>query len=275
MANEIAVRADLSAEQIDLIKRTIAQGASNDELNLFIQVCNRTGLDPFLKQIYAVKRWDSKAKREVMTVQVGIDGLRLVAARTGELDGQQGPFWCGEDEKWKEVWLSPNPPCAAKVAVYRKGCSHPFVGIARFDAYKQTTKEGTLSYFWLRMPDLMIAKVAESLALRKAFPAELSSLYVPEEMDQEGEVQTVKQEPQPTQSRQIVLTLPADSQKMLLDQLHKLDRSWYAEKTKAWASKVLGREIPANLHIGELSQEEADKLYAELEIILRKTAGAK
>ena len=171
-------------EQTQLISSTIAPGCTPDELKLFSYACQRSGLDPFSKQIYAIKRGGK------MSIQVGIDGLRSVAERSGQLDGS-ATFWIGDTEgsQWSDVWLGSKPPAAAKTIIYRKGCSHPFVGVARFQDYNA---QG----LWSKMPAAMLAKCSEAFALRKAFPADMSSLYTADEMEQ-AETVTVTATPPP------------------------------------------------------------------------------
>lgn len=188
-------------EQIDVIKNLICPGASDSELALFGQVCQRTGLDPFSRQIYGLMRktraqvngeWTSV---ERLSIQTSIDGFRLIAQRSKEYAGQDGPYWCGEDGVWRDVWLSKMAPSAAKVGVYRTGWTRPVTGIATWNEYAQTTREGKSTGQWASMPAHMLAKCAEALALRKAFPAELSSLYSGDEMTQADRPAPVEQEP--------------------------------------------------------------------------------
>lgn len=176
----------LTRGQVELIKRTVAKGASDDELKLFIQVCKGAQLNPFLRQVHFVKRWNSKLGAEEGAIQVGIDGFRAIAEDSRQYAGNDDPIYDGDHEievstakETKKVTV----PGKATVTVYKlmDGQRFPFTATARWTEYYPGPKQG---YMWHKMPYNQLGKCAEALALRKAFPKLLSGMYVAEEMDQ-------------------------------------------------------------------------------------------
>lgn len=160
-------------KQLAALKQLGLADAPKGDLAVFLHYAQRTGLDPFARQLYMINRGGR------FTIQASIDGLRIVAQRSNEYAGQVGPYWCGEDGEWIDVWLESTPPIAAKVGVMRKGFNEPLWAVAKWDSYAVGNNP-----IWKKMPDVMLAKCAESLALRKAFPNDLSGIYTAEEMAQ-------------------------------------------------------------------------------------------
>ena len=175
MSNEIVKHGgggDWSEEQKAIVRNSLANGASDSEFAVLWEMARSRGLNPIKKEIYFVKRWDSNKRAEVWATQVSIDGLRVIAARSGEYDGQDEPEF-EYDEKGNLK--------LCRVKVYRKGVRRPIVGLAHWTEFAQYTKEGKLTSMWAQKSHVMLSKAAEAQALRKAFPDEVSGLYVPEE----------------------------------------------------------------------------------------------
>ena len=181
------VDAGFSPDQIEIIKSQVApDGTTRDELALFLQYCQRTGLDPFARQIYLSERRSQDRNGNWITTrkpETTIDGFRLLAERSGQYAGQLGPQWCDDDGVWRDVWTKRDvPPAAARVGVLRHDFTEPLWAVALYDEYVQVKRDGNPNSMWTKMPANQLAKCAESLALRRAFPRELSGLYTREEM---------------------------------------------------------------------------------------------
>lgn len=183
--NEVTAPQRFNEKQIDILKNSICKGVSNEEFEVFLMACYKTQLDPFMRQIYAVKR---KAKKpdgswgDTMTIQTGIDGYRLIAERTGCYAPGPEPTYVHD-----ETGNLQSATAYIKKQT-RDGTWHTVSASAYIDEYCQRTKEGNPMGMWNNMPRTMLAKCAEAQALRKAFPAEMSGVYTKEEMAQAEDV---------------------------------------------------------------------------------------
>ncbi len=176
-----------SEEQIELIKRTVCKGASNDELAMFLHIAQKSGLDPFAKQIYAIKRKDFKSGMEVMTIQTSIDGYRLIAERTGKYAPGKAPEY---------AYKTDGSLKSATVTINKRVGDQWFEvqATAFYDEYVQRFGD-KIANMWQKMPHVMLAKCAESLALRRAFPNETLGILTADEMEQstnESPMRTVR-----------------------------------------------------------------------------------
>jgi phage recombination protein Bet len=186
MTNDLIVIED---SKVALIKRTVAKDATDDELELFLHQARRMGLDPLARQIHFQKFKNKKTGKYNVSFITTIDGYRLIADRTGVYAGSDDPVFEGriEDSAYG-AGKGPNIPAKATVTVYKivAGTLRAFANSAYWQEYYPGEWRG---HMWRKMPHVMLAKVAEAGALRKAFPADLSGVYTADEMQQSsGEI---------------------------------------------------------------------------------------
>ena len=180
--------------QVSALQHIGVDKASEGDLAVFFHVCQRTGLDPFARQVYMIGRQTSEKdasgqwiKVTKQTIQTGIDGFRLIGRRAANAASHglsvSAPEWAKDDGSWRPVWVGAwGLPIAARVTIHRNG--EPFTAVALFDEYKQTKYGGELTAVWAQRPAGQLAKCAEALAWRMAFPQDLSGIYADEEMGQ-------------------------------------------------------------------------------------------
>ena len=290
MSTELAVRSHgalaIAADQtwwsdeqsLVLRQAGIDDDVTEAELRAFLHLCQRTELDPFSRQIYLIGRYDSRAGRKVFTPQTSIDGYRVVRdrviSRTRGTLSYDDFVWCGPDGAWRDVWVDDTtPPVAAKVTVYRDGGK--FSAVAKFSEYVQMKGEKAIG-LWARMPAGQLAKCAEALALRKAFPHDLAGVYTAEEMAQ-ADNPVVQQQSGPVddewstprvvvQAESVKPSGPALATQQQLNHLEEgllFLRGAESDEARATAySQILGRPVAPGEH---LTRPDAERVRLALE----------
>ena len=269
----------------------LGQNVTGADLAIYLHVCQRTGLDPFARQIYMIERWTKDGPRQ--TIQTGIDGYRLIARRA--TDAARGTLayaameWCGADGVWRDVWLSPEAPAAARCVVLRDG--QPYPAVALYREYVQTYKDKSSGQMvptamWKDKAAGQLQKCAEALALRKAYPLDLSGVYVEEEMQQADNRQPDPEQGArtrgldavraaagaPVEPETVVATVEAErpgddpisdrTRRKMFALLAKVDPNADDDTQRKGMSLVLGREITSR---ADLSEDDAHAVIAALQ----------
>jgi phage recombination protein Bet len=204
------------ARALALIRRTVASDCNDAEFDLFIWTARHLGLDPLRRQIFALVYNKDKPSKRKMTIITAIDGLRAIADRTGN-------YRPDDDEPTIESDMTlvsdhnPSGLVKATVRVYKfsHGSWHKVTASAYWNEfapikdgwsetrsvqngtwpdgnpkYKEVPSEGAkkiqvldTSGQWVKMPRVMLAKVAEAQALRKAWPDAFSGVATDDETD--------------------------------------------------------------------------------------------
>lgn len=278
-------------KQLAALRHMGVENAHGGDLAVFHHVCQRTGLDPFARQIHMIGRnsknqrtneWETK-----YTIQTGIDGFRLIgrraADRAHETISVEAPQWAHEDGSWRDVWMPKwGLPIAARVLLRRNG--EPFTAVALFDEYKQTKRDGGLTSMWAQRPAGQLAKCAEALAWRMAFPQDLSGIYADEEMGQADrperhEVPAVGGSAADRMGAVLGTVVPPDEpdsepvdesapDSVTSSQIKKLGASMRdagltdRSAALAYVAKIIGREVGSR---NELTKDEASRVIDALE----------
>ncbi len=249
----------ITQEQVALIKNTVALGATDDELKLFFFECRRRGVHPLDRLIHFVKR-AGKA-----TFQCGIDFMRSQAEASGQYRGQEdveyGPK-VGNYPEWAKATVRRVDP--------NTGDIYTVSATAYWDEYYPGEQ---LGFMWKKMPRVMLGKVAESQALRKAFPLNFNGLYTFEEMAQADLVAsgTPKGEPKQPQSKSQVKDPDSPASEPQTKAVHAMYSKTGFEKEKLYdyIEEIIGRRVESTK---ELTKGEASQVIEKLNAYLNEAA---
>ncbi|HXJ25650.1 MAG TPA: recombinase RecT, partial [Streptosporangiaceae bacterium] len=174
--------------------------APDGDLSVFLHVSQRTGLDPFSRQIYMIGRNEKVPGtrdqwRKKYTIQTGIDGLRVLRARAERAAGVRGvlspPVFYDTNGNASKVWVKPGAPAACEITYTVRDANGdtPYTSILRFTEYAQY-KDVQLTAQWAVKHAHMLEKCTEADVYRKAFPQDFSGIHLEDAMPRDSDGET-------------------------------------------------------------------------------------
>ena len=269
----------VTPQQLAGLKQLGIEDAPEGDLAVFFHVAQRTGLDPFARQIHMIgrksKTWDPATRQErwetKYTIQTGIDGYRVTASRAARRDGDQLGYedtqWCGPDGLWVDAWTNPHvPPTAARVVLVKNDRRYP--GVALYAEYVQTykDKQGNLApnSMWAKMPAGQLAKCAEALAIRRAYPLDFAGLYADEEMGQADNPAPARQPSALAAARARSRPLQFDSE-LGIELFALMDQAGIVNDRLDFVADTVGRPIRTGADVTVADAEAAIKALRDLQ----------
>jgi len=155
--------------------------ASPAEAFVFNNWCAHVGLDPWKREAYLVKYGNNPAQmltaKDAFTKRAeanpryqGSKAGVVVITKDGKLENRVGEIVLDGEELvggWADVYVKDYVTPISAAVNFRERCQY---------------KDGKPQAKWATSPGLMIRKCALVAALREAFPNDVGSMYIPDEM---------------------------------------------------------------------------------------------
>lgn len=276
MTNSMIVKYESGGQQIELspaiVKQYLVSGGGNvtdQEVGLFLKICEAQKLNPFIRESYLVKYGNSPA-----SIIVGKDAFTkraegnpnykgqksgiIVVNLKKELEYREGTFYLKDREELVGGW--------ARVS-FKDNKDDVFSSVS-LDEYIGKKKDGTINSQWATKPATMIKKVALVQALRDAFPSALGQLYIQDEMDIDTELPTnevnVKEELKKANHVDPIKIPASKGIKQQIMQLASEKGLMNGEGKNADISKLIEICNDNGMNLKTLFQDEAEKLVTIL-----------
>ncbi|UED70737.1 RecT family recombinase [Brevibacillus sp. HD3.3A] len=178
--NTEAVVGSFTQSELDTLKATIARGTTNEQFALFVQTCARSGLNPFLNQVYCIV-YNGK-DGPVMSIQIAVEGIVALAKRHPQYKGFIASEVKENDEfeidvvtgepKHRITTMQRGKTIGAYCVAYREGA--PNIAVVITNDQVEHLLKGRNGQMWKDYFDDMIVKHAIKRAFKRQFGIEVA-----------------------------------------------------------------------------------------------------